>query len=388
VAAPKAKAPPQETKTYYICPCSAAHGGFVWRGIGRKRHRERYPKCPYEPFGVSYQRAELAECVEATQRKADEQDMDEGKRSKEVKRTRKTFFAERARQANAEWRVGRGRAVALKRAVNGGHLVRIVVPPQCKPGDFFAHRGVKGHPIKRTADGRYVESKEEDVWEQEPDARSDAATPACPIGPVPDPRPDTMIITVWAREQRPSEAAKAAAKAAEAAEWAEQEKLAFGNDDDDDADDEPGDDDEEGEAEEGEVEEDEEGEVEEDEEGEVAPTAAVPAEPAEPAATLATPDAAVAMPAAPAAMPIAVAAPAAASVSAASAANARIEAAVAAALAEAMQGGMSAAVAQRKVRCSKAPNLQAPTRPLLTLDSNPSPGLWAGALCGCAARDL
>ena len=355
MAAPKAKAPPQETKTYYICPFGAAHGGFVWRGIGRKRHRERFPKCPCEPFGVSYQRAELAECVEATQRKADEQGMDEGERSGAVKRARKNFFHKLAKDANDEWRVGRGRAVALKRAVNGGHLVRIVVPPQCKPGDFFAHRGVKGHPIKRTADGRYVESKEEDVWEQESGARSDEATLACPIGPVPNPRPDSMIITVWAREQRPSEAAKAAAKAAEAAEveaeWAEQEALVFG-DDDDDADDEPGDDDEEGEA--------EEGEADEGEEGEVAPTAAAPAETAETAATLAAPaapDTAVAVPAAaPAAMPIAVAAPAAAPVSVAVDANARIEAAVEAAkLAEATQGGMSGRQRKaRAVRCSRA----------------------------------
>ena len=298
----------------------------MWRGIGRKRHRERFPKCPCEPFGVSYQRAELDACVEVTQRKADEQGMDEGKRSGAVKCARKTFFAKRTQQAKAEWRAGRGRAVALKRAVNGGHLVRIVVPPQAKPGDFFAHRGVKGRPLKRTVDGRYVESKEEDMWVQETDARSDAATPGCPVGPVPDTRPDFMHITVWARELRPSEAAKAAAKVAEAAaaevevDCAEPEALAFDDDDDDDADDESGDDDEEGET--------EEGEAEEGEEGEVAPTAAAPAEPTEPAATPAAPaapDTAIVVPAAaPAAMPIAVAAPAAAPVSAAADANARI----------------------------------------------------------------
>merc|ERR1740130_488513 len=116
--------------------------------------------------------------------------------------------------------------MAVKRAVDGGRLVRVVVPPQCKPGDFFPHRGVKGHPIKRTTDGRYVESKEEDMWEQEPDARSEEATLAFPIGPPPDPQFKTMIITVWDRgEQRPSEAVEAAAKAVLEAEWAEQEKL-------------------------------------------------------------------------------------------------------------------------------------------------------------------
>ena len=277
--------------------------------------------------------------------------MDQNERKAPVKRARHTFFAERAQQADAEWRAGRGRAMALKQAIDGGgRLVRIVVPPQAKPGDFFAHRGVKGRPLKRTVDGRYVESKEEDMWVQETDARSDAATPGCPVGPVPDTRPDFMHITVWARELRPSEAAKAVAKVAEAAaaevevDCAEPEALAFDDDDDDDADDGT-DDDEEGEA--------EEGEVEEEEEGESAPTAAAPTEPAEPAATLAAPDTAVAMPAVPAA-PIAVAAPAAAPVTAAAAANARIEAAVAAKLAEATQGGMSVAVARRTVRCSRA----------------------------------
>ena len=224
-AAPKAKAP-QETRTFHVCPNGAAHRGRLWRGPGRKRHRERCPKCLYEPFGVSYKTAELKAHLEAADDEAEGQGMDQDERKAPVKRARHAFFAERARQANTEWRVGRGRAVALKRAIDGGHLVRIVVPPQAQPGDFFAHRGVKGHPLKRTVDDRYVESKEEGVWEQEPDARSDAATPACPIGPVPNPRPGSMIITVWAREQRPSEAAKAAAKAAEAAEveaeWAEQ----------------------------------------------------------------------------------------------------------------------------------------------------------------------
>ena len=256
-AAPKAKAP-QETRTFHVCPNGAAHRGRLWRGPGRKRHRERCPKCLYEPFGVSYKMAELNAHLETADDEAEGQGMDQDERKVPFERARHTFFAERALQANAEWRVGRGRAVALKRAIDGGHLVRIVVPPQAQPGDFFAHRGVKGHHLKRTVDDYYVESKGEDVWEREPGARSDAATPACPIGPVPDPRPDSMIITVWAREQRPSEAAKAAAKAAEAAEgeaeWAEQEKLAFGNDDDDDTDDEPGDDNEEGEAEEGEAE--------------------------------------------------------------------------------------------------------------------------------------
>ena len=39
-----------------------------------------------------------------------------------------------------------------------------------------------------------------------------------PIGPVPDPRPLTMLITVWSRKPRPSEANKAADKAAAAEE--------------------------------------------------------------------------------------------------------------------------------------------------------------------------
>jgi len=123
--------------------------------------------------------------------------MDQEERKAPVKRARHAFFAKLAEKANAEWRKGRGRAVALKGDIDGGgRLVRIVVPPQAQPGDFFPHRGVKGHPLKLTPDGRYVESKEEDVWEQEPDARSDEETVTCPIGPVPDPRPDSMIITV------------------------------------------------------------------------------------------------------------------------------------------------------------------------------------------------
>ena len=317
--------------------------------MGPKRHRERCPKCPYEPFGVSYKTAELEAHIEVTELEADAQGMDECERSKAVKRARNTFFSELAEKGIADWRAGRGRAVVLGRPVDGGRLVRIVVPPPAQPGHFFAHRGVKGLPIKRTADGRYVESKEEDVWEQEPDARSDEATPEYPIGPVPDPRPACMIITVWARGPRPSEAAKAEAKAAEAAAKAAGEAAleaaleavweADGDDDD---------------AEEGEA---EEGEVEEDEEGEVAPTAAAPAEPAEPATAPAaptSPDTAVAMPAAAPAAPIAVAAPAAAPVSFAADANARIEAAVAAALEEATRSGMSAAAAQRSVRCSRA----------------------------------
>ena len=337
--APKAKAP-QETKTYCICPNGAAHGKLVWRGMCPKRHRERCPECQYEPFGVSYKTAALEARVEAAEREADEQGMDEGERSGEVKRARNTFFFELAKKAYADWRAGRGRAMALKQDVDGARLVRVVVPPHVQPRDHFAHRGVKGLPIKRTPDGHYVESKEEDVWEQGPGAWSDEATPACPIGPVPYPLPADMIITVWAREQRPSEAVEAAAKAAEAAAkaaeaaaeaaaWDEEEALAFGDDDDDDADNEPDDAEEEGEA----------------EEDEAAPAAAAPAD-------------AVAAPAAeptdaPAA-PIAAAAPAAAPVAVAADANARIEAAVAAAVAQATQTGMSAAAAQRKARCSRA----------------------------------
>ena len=325
---PKAKAP-QETKTRYICPLKHGPRGFAWRGMGRKRHRERYPECQYEPFGVSYKTTKLKACVEAAECEADEKVLNEDARSRAIKRARNTFFSEVAEEGIAEWRAGRGRAMPLKRRVDGGRLVRIFVPPEAQPGDFFAHDGVKGLPIKRTDDGRYMESKEEDVWEQEPDACSDEATLACPIGPVPDPRPAFMVITVWARGPRPSEAAKAAAKAAEAAAWDEEEALAFGDDDDDDADNEPDDAEEEGEA----------------EEDGAAPAAAAPAD-------------AVAAPAAeptdaPAA-PIAAAAPAAAPVAVAADANARIEAAVAAAVAEATQGGMSASAAQRSVRCSRA----------------------------------
>ena len=207
---------PQETKTYYICPFDAAQRKWAWRGMCPKRHRGRCPECPHEPFGVSYKTADLEARVEAAERKADEQGDDEGGRNRAVKSARNTFFSELAKKGIAKWRAGRGRAMALGQAVDGGRLVQIVVPPQAQPGHFFPHHGVKGLPLKRTPDGRYVESKEEDVWEQEPDARSEEATLACPIGPVPDPRPACMIITVWAREQRPSEAAKAAAKAAEA----------------------------------------------------------------------------------------------------------------------------------------------------------------------------
>ena len=326
---------PQETKTYYFCPFGAAHGGRLWRGMCRKRHRERCPECKHEPFGVSYKTADLEARVEGVKRQADEQGMDEREQSQAVKRARHTFFYELVTKADAEWRAGRGRAMALKRAVEGGRLVRIVVPPQAQPGHFFAHRGVKGLLIKRTDDGRYVESKVEDAWEQQPDALSDEATAACPVGPVPDPRPACMIITVWTREQRPSEAAEAAAKAAEAAAKAadeaalEAELEAELETDDDDADNEPDDDEEEGEA----------------EEDGAASAAAAPAD-------------AGAAPAAPAAVapaaPIAAAAPAAAPVSVAADANARIEAAVADAVADATQRGMSVAVAQRKVRFSRA----------------------------------
>ena len=257
--------------------------------------------------------------------------MDQEERKAPVKRARHAFFAKLAEKANAEWRKGRGRAVALHGDIDGGgRLVWIVVPPHAQPGTFFPHRGVKGHPLKRTTDGRYVESKEEDVvWEQE---CSDEATALCPIGPVPDPRPVRMPITVWAREQRPSEAAKAAAKVAEAAaKAAEAEAVgsaleAAWETDDDGAGDES-DDNEEGEA----------------EEGEAAPTAAAPTA-SSVVVTTPTTASALAAPAAPAAAPA----------SAAADANARIEAAVAAALAEATQGGMSVAVATRTVRCSRA----------------------------------
>ena len=363
---PKAKAP-QETKTRYICPLKHGPRGFAWRGMGRKRHRERYPECQYEPFGVSYKTTKLKACVEAAECEADEKVLNEDARSRAIKRARNTFFSEVAEEGIAEWRAGRGRAMPLKRRVDGGRLVRIFVPPEAQPGDFFAHDGVKGLPIKRTDDGRYMESKEEDVWEQEPDACSDEATLACPIGPVPDPRPAFMVITVWARGPRPSEAAKAAAKAAEAAAWDEEEALAFADDDDDDADNEPDDAEEEGEA----------------EEDGAAPAAAAPADavaapavaepaaaptvaPAAPiaaagaaaapaadavAAPAAAPAVAPAEPAVAPAAPIAAAAPAAAP---AADANARIETAVAAAVAEATQRGMSAAEAHRKVRCSRA----------------------------------
>ena len=61
--APVAKAP-QETKTYYFCPFGAAHGGRAWRGMCRKRHRERCPECKHEPIGVSYKTADLEARVE------------------------------------------------------------------------------------------------------------------------------------------------------------------------------------------------------------------------------------------------------------------------------------------------------------------------------------
>jgi hypothetical protein len=334
---------PQETKTYYICPFDAAQRKWAWRGMCPKRHRERCPECPHEPFGVSYKTADLEARVEAAERKADEQGDDEGGRNRAVKSARNTFFSELAKKGIAKWRAGRGRAMALGQAVDGGRLVQIVVPPQAQPGHFFPHHGVKGLPLKRTPDGRYVESKEEDVWEQEPDARSEEATLACPIGPVPDPRPACMIITVWAREQRPSEAAKAAAKAAEAEAKAAHEAAleaaleAAWETDDDDADNESNKDDEEGEA----------------EEGEAAPaTPAAAAALTAPTAPAVAPADAVAMPAAEPA--VAAAAPAAAPVAVAADGKARIEAAAAAALAEATQGGMCVKAAQRAVRCSRA----------------------------------
>ena len=120
-------------------------------------HRKRCPECKHEPLGVSYKTADLEARVEAAEREADEQGMDEGERSGAVKRARHTFFFELAEKGIAEWRAGRGRAIALKQAVEGGRLVRIVVPPQAQPGHFFPHRGVKGLLIKRTDDGRYVE---------------------------------------------------------------------------------------------------------------------------------------------------------------------------------------------------------------------------------------
>ena len=128
--APVAKVP-QETKTYYICPFGMAHRrGRAWRGMCPKRHRERCPECQYKPFGVSYKTADLKAHVEATEREADEQGMDEGERSKAVKRARNLFFfSDVAKKGIAEWRAGRGRAVALNRAVDGGRLVWVVVPP-------------------------------------------------------------------------------------------------------------------------------------------------------------------------------------------------------------------------------------------------------------------
>ena len=79
---------PQETKTHYICPLKHAPRGFAWRGMCPKRHRERCPKCPYEPFGVSYKTADLDAHVEATEREADEQGMDEDERRRAVKSAR------------------------------------------------------------------------------------------------------------------------------------------------------------------------------------------------------------------------------------------------------------------------------------------------------------
>ena len=280
--------------------------------------------------------------------------MDQDERKAPVERARHAFFAERAEEAKVEWRAGRGRAVALKRAIDGGRLVRIVIPPQAQPGDYIAHRGVKGHPIKRTTDGDYVESKEEDMWEQEPDARSDEATPAFPIGPVPNPRPDSMIITVWARGLRRSEAAKAAAEAAEAVAWDEQVAWDFDDDDeaDDDYADDESDDEEEGGAEEGGV-----------EEGDAAPTAAAPA--IAPAAAPAASSVVATAPTTALAAPIAVAAPTAALVPVAADANARIEAAVEAAVAAVTQTGVSGKqkISKQKIKLVRCLHLPPPPNP-------------------------
>ena len=225
---------PQETKTYYFCPFPAHR--YVWHGMCPKRHREECPGCRYEPFGVPYKTAELAACVEAAERVAVEKGKDDGGRSKARNLARKNFFHKLEKKNLDEWKVGHGRASDLQRAVDGCSLVRVVVPPQAQPGDYFPHRGVKGLFIKRTNDDRYVESKEEDVWETEPDARSDEATPACPIGPVPSPRPRFMTIPVWTHKQRPSEAVEAATHAVEADE-AVLGASASGDDDDDGGDD-------------------------------------------------------------------------------------------------------------------------------------------------------
>ena len=247
VGAPEANAP-QETKTYYICPSGAAHGGWAWRGMCPKRHRVRRPECQYEPFGVSYKTADLVAHVEAAERKADEEGEDERKRGKAIKSARNTFFCELAADGIKEWLDGRGRAMVLCKLVDGCDRVRVRVPPKHMPGEFFGTQGPKGRNVARTTDGDYFTSAEEDNWELQHDARPRLETLACPVGPVPYPRPYFMNITLWNHRPSATEkanaaeaAAKAAADEAEAAaadeaEWAEQCSLAFGNDDDDDTD--------------------------------------------------------------------------------------------------------------------------------------------------------
>eukprot|EP00966_Prymnesium_polylepis_P225019 5204635-Prymnesium_polylepis.1 len=77
-----------------------------------------------------------------------------------------------------------------------------MVPPECQPGGFFRHLDHRSNFIKRSStwaiDGTFVSSKDvslDPMWECE----------SAPIGPVPDPRPQTMVIKVWSRAPRASE---------------------------------------------------------------------------------------------------------------------------------------------------------------------------------------
>eukprot|EP00966_Prymnesium_polylepis_P002933 66959-Prymnesium_polylepis.1 len=102
------------------------HGGKLWRGTSRTRHRERCPDCPWEPYGFSYTYREKQECVDLEKQEA----LEQGKGD-----VQSSGFITLTKRANVRFRKGEGCAVPQRgkavEAEDGGKLcarVMMVVP--------------------------------------------------------------------------------------------------------------------------------------------------------------------------------------------------------------------------------------------------------------------
>ena len=218
---PNQSAPRLRTKQF--CPMPHGPKNIFWFGDSKrtksrkdsKCHSRKWPQCEFEPFGVSYSETDLQVAKQNIRDENEKQGLDAASREakRAVRQTSKKFFEREATKAHEEWRAGRGPASFSRTELGADECVRevsVVVPGGCNPGDYFAHLDPKRRaivyvdPTSEQPRDCYKSSRAE-LDSYKPGAHSTKRTRACPIGPVPNPKPVHMSITMLKRNLRPIE---------------------------------------------------------------------------------------------------------------------------------------------------------------------------------------